>query len=96
MFCQDPKKKEELIQVFDEKLKFYLKKYEERYVALGKGKYFLGEHFSGADVYVAASIPGFCKLLGKNIVKDNAPNLDQLIERLKKEELKEFHEKYFR
>jgi glutathione S-transferase len=96
MFCQDPKKKEELVKNFEEKYKFYLNKYEQRYLALGKGKYFLGDHFSGADIFVAASLPGFCKLIGKNIIKDNAPNLDVLIERLKKEELKEFHEKYFR
>ena len=96
MFCQDQKKKEELLKQFEEKFKFYLSKFEERYVKLGKGKYFLGDHFSGADIYVASALPGFCKLIGKNIINDNAPNLHQLIERLKNAELKSFYDKYMK
>ena len=96
MFCQDQKKKEELLKQFEEKFKFYLSKFEERYVKLGKGKYFLGDHFSGADIYVASALPGFCKLIGKNIINDNAPNLHQLIERLKSAELKSFYDKYMK
>ena len=90
------KKKEELLKQFEEKFKFYLSKFEERYVKLGKGKYFLGDHFSGADIYVASALPGFCKLIGKNIINDNAPNLHQLIERLKSAELKSFYDKYMK
>ena len=96
MFCQDKNKKEELLKQFEEKFKFYLSKFEIRYVNLGKGKYFLGDHFSGADIYVASALPGFCKLIGKNIIKDNAPNLNELIERLKNAELKSFYEKYMK
>ena len=96
MFCQDQKKKEELLKQFEEKFKLYLSKFEERYVKLGKGKYFLGDHFSGADIYVASALPGFCKLIGKNIINDNAPNLHQLIERLKSAELKSFYDKYMK
>ena len=96
MFCQDQKKKEELLKQFEEKFKFYLSKFEERYVKLGKGKYFLGDHFSGADIYVASTLPGFCKLIGKYIINDNAPNLHQLIERLKSAELKSFYDKYMK
>ena len=96
MFCQDQKKKEELLKQFEEKFKLYLSKFEERYVKLGKGKYFLGDHFSGADIYVASALPGFCKLIGKYIINDNAPNLHQLIERLKGAELKSFYDKYMK
>ena len=96
MFCQDQKKKEELLKQFEEKFKFYLSKFEIRYVNLGKGKYFLGDHFSGADIYVASALPGFCKLIGKDVIKDSAPNLNGLIERLKNAELKSFYEKYMK
>ena len=96
MFCQDPKKKEELVKNFEEKYKFYLNKYEGRYLALGKGKYFLGDQFSGADIFVAASLPGICKFFKKDLIKEYAPNLSQLVDRLKNNELKEFHEKYLR
>ena len=95
VFCTDEKKKEELKKQFCEKYKFYLKKYEERYVALGKGKYFLGDHFSGADIYIGSALPYFCDIIGKDIVKENCPNLFELIERLKNNELKEFFEKYY-
>ena len=91
----DEKKKEEMKNQFIEKYKLYLKKYEERYVALGKGKYFLGDHFSGADIYIGSALPYFCDIIGKDIVKENCPNLFELIERLKNNELKEFFEKYY-
>ena len=95
VFCQDEKKKEELKKQFIEKYKFYLKKYEERYVALGKGKYFLGDHFSGADIYIGTALPYFCNFIEQSILKENFPNLFELIERLKNNELKEFYEKYY-
>ena len=95
IFCQDEKEKEKLKNVFIEKYKFYLTKYEARYVALGKGKYFLGDHFSGADIYVASALPLFCHAIGSNIIKDHAPNLALLIERLKEGELKEYHTSVF-
>ena len=95
IFLNDEKKKEEIKNQFVEKFKLYLKKYEERYVALGKGKYFLGDHFSGADIYIGAALPLFCHAIGGCIIKDNAPALGELVTRLKQGELKEFHEKVF-
>ena len=95
IFLIDEKKKEEIKNQFIEKFKLYLKKYEERYVSLGKGKYFLGDHFSGADIYIGSSLPYFCNIIGNNIIKKNCPNLFELIERLKNSELKEFFEKYY-
>ncbi len=94
-FCYDKKKKEELKKQYIVKFKLYLKKYEERYVALGKGKYFLGDHFSGADIYIGSALPLFCHSLGSYIIKDIAPTLGELVTRLKEGELKEFHEKVF-
>ena len=92
---KDEKKEKELKNQFNEKYKLYLKKYEERYVALGKGKYFLGDHFSGADIYIGAALPYFCNFIEQSILKENFPNLFELIERLKNNELKEFYEKYY-
>ena len=95
LHLKDEKKKEEMKNQFIEKFKLYLKKYEERYVSLGKGKYFLGDHFSGADIYIGSSLTYFCNIIGNNIIKENSPNLFELIERLKNSELKEFFEKYY-
>ena len=95
IFCSDKKEREKLKKAFVEKYKFYLTKYEARYVALGKGKYFLGDHFSGADIYVASALPLFCHAIGTCIIKDHAPNLALLIERLKEGELKEYHTSVF-
>ena len=95
VMCFNQMKKEEFKKVFIEKYKLYLKKYEERYVSLGKGKYFLGDHFSGADIFVGCALPLFSHAIGWSIVKDNAPVLGELVKRLKEGELKEFHEKVF-
>ena len=95
IFCSYKKEREKLKKAFVEKYKFYLTKYEARYVALGKGKYFLGDHFSGADIYVASALPLFCHAIGTCIIKDHAPNLALLIERLKEGELKEYHTSVF-
>ena len=94
--CKDEKEKEETKKVLIEKVQFYVKKIEERYIKLGKGKYYLGDHFSGADIYIASVFPIFCNCLNMMIVKEaGALSLYDLIVRIKENELKEFHEKVF-
>ena len=94
--CKDEKEKEEAKKVLIEKVQFYVKKIEERYIKLGKGKYYLGDHFSGADIYVASVFPIFCNCLKMMVVKEaGALSLYDLIVRIKENELKEFHEKIF-
>ena len=95
LICRDEKKKKEQKNQFIEKYKLYLKKYEERYISLGKGKYFLGDNFSGADIFIGCALPYFCDIIGKCIIKENAPNVFELVQRLKENELKEFYEKYY-
>ncbi len=95
MFNPNEKEKKELRETALEKFKFYLGKIEERYLRLGKGKYFLGERFTLADLFVGAAIPSFRDSFGEVIVPTSAPSLAGLIKRLKNNELKEFHEKYF-
>ena len=97
MFCQDETKKPELLNKALEKARFFLGKIEERYVALGKGKYFLGDKFTLADIYIATAFPAvFDGLQLKECpCKEVAPNLAELIKRTKENELKEFYEKYY-
>ena len=88
-------KYDELRKVALERYKFFIKKIEERYIKFGKGKYFLGDRFTLCDILVGAQLPAFCDRFNEKVVPQVAPALEELITRLKNEELKEFHEKYF-
>ena len=48
-----------------------------------------------ADFYIGVALIGFCQTVNEFPFKEVGPNLGELIERLKKNELKEFYEKYF-
>ena len=93
--CEDESKKPELKKKAIDRLKYFIGKFEKRYVELGKGKYFLGDKFTLADVYLGVSLLGFCETVKEYPFKEAGPYLGELIERLKQNELKEFHEKYF-
>ena len=97
MFCQDESKKEELKKAAFEKVKFFIGQIEKRYVALGKGKYFLGDKFTLADIYIATAFPAAIAALKIEgcPCKEVAPNLAGLITRIKENELKEFYEKFY-
>lgn len=94
MFCQGPEK-EKLKEEAKTKYEFFLKKIEERYVRLGKKKYFIGDRMTLADIFVGAALPSACDCFGECLLGKAAPELQPLVKRLKTEELKEFHEKYF-
>ena len=93
--CEDESKKPELKQKAVARLKFFIAKFEKKYVELGKGKYFLGDKLTLADFYVGVALIGFCQTVNEFPFKEVGPNLGELVERLKKNELKEFYEKYF-
>ena len=95
MFNPDEAKKEELMKAALEKFKFFLGKFEQRYVNLGKGKYFLGEKFTLADIIMTCSIYSQCGMLKFEDIKDVCPTLNELIKRVSENELKEFFEKFF-
>ncbi len=78
-----------------EKFKFFLGKFEKRYVDLGKGKYFLGDKFTLADIIMTAGISSALDMLKFEGAKEIAPNLCELIKRVKENELKEFFEKFY-
>ena len=94
MFNPDEAKKAELMKAALEKFKFFLGKFEQRYINLGKGKYFLGDKFTLADIYLGVALVGFCQTLNEYPFKEVGPNIGELIDRLKQNELKEFYEKY--
>ena len=97
MFNPDETKKAELKKAAEEKLKFFFGKFEKRYVDLGKGKYFLGDKFTLADIVLASALPAAVDALGLKDCpcKELAPNLSELIKRVQGNELKEFCEKYY-
>ena len=97
MFNKDESKKEELKKAAEAKLNFFFEKFEKRYVDLGKGKYFLGDKFTLADIVLASALPAAVDALGLKECpcKTLAPNLGELIKRVKENELKEFYEKYY-
>ena len=97
LFNPDESKKAELKKKAEEKLKFFFGKFEKRYVDLGKGKYFLGDKFTLADIVLAAALPAAVDILGLKDCpcKECAPNLGELIKRVKENELKEFYEKFY-
>ena len=92
--CTEENKKPELKKAAVEKLKFFLGKLNERYIANGKGKYFLGDNFSLADIVLCSTYLDYCDTLGECPCKI-APELGEVIKRVKENELKEFHEKYY-
>ena len=83
-------------EIFKKELKRFLGIYEQRYKKLGNGKYFLGNYFSLADIYLTINMDVLSKSVGGlQYIKESAPKLADLIERIKNNELKEFFEKYY-
>ena len=97
IMCSDESKKNELENKTKEKLKFFYEKFEKRYASLGKNKYFLGNKFTLADIYITVFLPTCLNLLGikECYFNDCIPNLNELMKRVKENELKEFFEKYY-
>ena len=99
VMCNDEIKKKEFKKNTEEKLKFFYEKFEIRYLKLGKKKYFLGEKFTLADIYLTVFLPTCLNLLQINEFNFNFneifPNLNELMNRIKENELKEFFDKYY-
>ena len=95
--CTDESKKPELKKNAENKLKFLFTRFEKRYVDLGKGKYFLGDKFTLADIFLTVNLFSCLQSLGlpDSTCKDVAPNVTELVVRVMENELKEFFEKYF-
>ncbi len=94
-------KREEIVKNITENvLPIFLKAVESRYVNNGKGKYFLGDKFSLADIFLTT---GFAQLFESPAVKDlfsqapvqHSPLVNDLVRRVKETELKTFFEKVY-
>ena len=97
-FLKDEEKKniDKYKQVLKDKIQQYFKVFEARYAKLGNGKYFLGDHFSLADIFLAVQMNCFLVLFkDEDIVSPVAPNIKKLMDNVKENEMKEFFEKYF-
>ena len=81
---------------YKEKVILYMQRIENRYKELGCKKYYIGDEITVADFFIGCMINEFCMLVrDEDILEKYAPNIKKLIENLKKNELKEFYEKYF-
>ena len=79
-------------KAFRSKFAFFVSVLEKKYK--DKGKYFLGDYFSLADIFITSVLTNFAeKLECQNIIKEQGPKIEELIERIKKNELKNFFEK---
>ena len=92
---EDEAKRNEVLKPLREKFKFFLGKFEKRYVDLGKQKYFLGDKFTLADIIATIMVCNITDMLKFEATKEIAPNLFELIQRVSQNELKEFYEKYY-
>ena len=95
--CKDESKKPELKKKAEDKLKFLFERFEKKYADFGKGKYFLGDKFTLADIYLTVNLNVTLQSLGltESFFKEVSPNVFELAHRVRENELKEFFEKYF-
>ena len=93
---EDKKQVEANKKALLEKLTLYYSVFEKRYVANGTKKYFLGDHFSVADIYLTVLINNVYNLVKEQCPGTKvAPNVMKLITRVKENELKTYFDKYF-
>ena len=87
---------EEEYKKYKEMVLLYLQRIEARYKELGSGEYYLGNELSVADFFLGCMVKEFADFTkDENIMEKYSPEINNLVERLKKNELKEFYEKYY-
>jgi len=73
------------------KIEYFMNIFDNKYIKYGEKKYFLGENFSVADIFLTCVITLYCdKLNCKNLLEEKFPKLFKIINNVKKNELKEF------
>ena len=86
---------EEEYKKYKEMIILYLQRIEARYKELGNGKYYLGNELSVADFFLGCMFEEFAMLIKEeDVMEKYSPEIKNLVERLKKNELNEFYEKY--
>ena len=87
---------EEEYKKYKEMIILYLKRIEARYKELGSGQYYLGNDLSVADFFLGCMVKEFADFVkDEDVMAKYSPGINNLVERLKKNELKEFYEKYY-
>lgn len=85
---------EEVKKRYQEKVELYFQCFEKRYQMLGNGKYYLGDYFSLADIALTTMFTYFAEHdVEEGLLKKFSPKLNELFERIKSNELKEYYEK---
>ena len=79
-------------KAFKSKFAFFISVLEKKLNK--KGKYFLGDYFSLADIFITVVLTNFAdKLDCENIIKEQGPKITGLIDIIKNNELKSFFDK---
>ncbi|MCQ2816445.1 MAG: glutathione S-transferase [archaeon] len=93
---EDKKRKVEYKSAFLDKLAFFLKNYEKKYIENGEGKYFFGDYFSLADIFLCSVTHYFSQLMDcQQVVDDFSGKLGDIFNSIKENELKDYFEKGF-
>ena len=81
-------------KAFKSKFAFFVSILEKKYSDKGQvDKYYLGNYFSLADIFITVVLTNFAdKLSCENILQEQGPNIYALIKRIKQNELKTFFE----
>lgn len=93
---EEKSRAEDLKYAFLDKFKFFVGIYEKTYEKIGEKKYFLGDYFSLADIFLCTVLHYFSHIFKcEDMVKATAPKLSKILEELEENQLKEFFDKYF-
>ena len=92
---EDKEHLEDYKKAFKSKFAFFVSILEKKFCDKGQtDKYYLGDYFSLADIFIVVVLCNFAdKLKCENILQEQGPNLNALINRIKQNELKNFFEK---
>ena len=94
---EDKEHIEDYKKAFKSKFAFFVITLEKKFRDKGQNdKYYLGNYFSLADIFITVVLSNFAnKLKCENILEEQGPNINTLIKRIKDNELKDFFEKGF-
>ena len=94
---EDKEHIEDYKKAFKSKFAFFVNTLEKKFRDKGQNdKYYLGNYFSLADIFLTVVLSNFAdKLKCGNILEEQGPNINALIKRIKENELKDFFEKGF-
>ena len=80
------------------KYEFFAESCEKKYISNGGKKYYLGDNFTLADVFLTCTFYYYADLMGiEKSLEEHAPKLSKVLQSVKNNELKEFYDKaYFK